>query len=129
MKKRRPKKELTAEEQRGLLLRIEDALEHGREALAKLDSEEIQLLAWALDDATEDLNDAIRKTENGFRERNASSGRVSMDENRALAWNGQQFMIEFAGQKSAPLLSSSRKTRVDAVNYISELWQKVKRDT
>lgn len=123
MTRRRPKKELAIEEQESLIARLKEAITVGELALTKLKHEDLQVAAVDLDDATEDMNDAIRAAQKAFRDHEIPSARVYLDADRALVWNGAEFLIETnrAGARIRSLLSCSRKDRVDGCGKIPEL--------
>jgi hypothetical protein len=78
--------------------------------------EELQVLALELNDATDDLNDAIRRTEAGAREAGLPPASLPVD-GGTLAWNGR--ILTWNGN---PLLNASRDVRCEASGHLWHLF-------
>lgn len=89
-----------------------------------LDSIEVRALALDLEDATEDMNDAIRASEEAFRVHAPPMGSVVLrdDDKERLVWNGES-LVYVCGSKVKPVLHGSRATRVAACHAIPKLWE------
>lgn len=95
----------------------------------------LQIVAWKLQDATEDLNDAIRRIEQVFREKGLTPAQVEIPtfeektigpftrkvSGHSLLWDGNR-LVYGNGQHRVNLLSASRAMRVRAVNVIPALF-------
>ena len=100
-----------------------------------LTREDIQVVALNLQDATEDLNDALREAEAAlvasgypaaavlvppFTERPIGSARLGVISTDILVWDGQE-LFYVVGKACSPVLECSRAARIRAANAFQAL--------
>lgn len=91
--------------------------------------EDIQVLSLELADATEELNEALKRIETGFRRLKLRPGWVMLEKSKrghelSLVWDGDKLQIDRRKgdlHQVQPLLGSSRECRMLAADRLDKL--------
>ena len=93
-----------------------------RPDFSKMTGEDIRVLALELEDAREDLNDALRKVAENFRRVELPPVLISMPHVGELIWNGLDLFFS-TNREWTPLLSASLDARIAAAKHIEALYE------
>lgn len=118
----------TVEEMEAEIERTKQAIETIQRLMAnKALWEDLQVSAWELNDAIEDLNDEIKRTEAIFRDLKLRPGWVHVGDLAVLSWNGQNIIFEREGS-SGNLTSAAKAVRMLSVDFLPDLYEELTRE-
>lgn len=86
----------------------------------------LDVAALELQDALDDMNDAIRNLEEVFRLHKYRPGWVPIDDQAALIWTGDILMYD-SGKSITPLLSTNKKLRFRSMAFMVPLYEELSR--
>lgn len=89
--------------------------------------EDLQVLAFELQDKLDDLNDNLRVVERNMAERRVRPGWVAFSKG-ALIWDGKSILFDGGKGQWVHLLHTSREIRVAAVDAIQPLFEELTRE-